>query len=1729
MRITQIFGLGLLMLMGGSLGAVTSPEAHYALRGYREFTGSMQTVGGQKSAIEVGTFVFADPERAAIFASKIYSDYLETTGNALATIDTAKGPLDAIALAGAGFIVPVIEPDRKEVRVLIGEDQAALKTQADLLLKTAPLRSANLKHPEFMDKWDKYCMGVWNRIPDLREDPTHKTPESFYDWLGKIGLNPQLVGATDSQDLTANDNQLRWIRKYFAAGGVHYQNVEWLQAYPDLYNRNPFLSSFDGPGMMATWSYYGETPHAPGLLRDVQHAPVMKELKDYTRDEGLMAILDPDGEIGPFPYFKWSEYGPVQRRNFVRYLQEVRHFTLDDVSRRYYGKPGALKSWDDVTLADWRTFYGWGDGSVDLEGEWRAMREGDSGGQREGWQSPAFNDADWIRLTYPGDMTLYTLPDSSKPKPLWMRRTINVDAKRFQGPVYLSVAPLCEAPVQVFADGKRLGVLASRFHTGRVFGQFDVTRMVHDNPTLVVALRFGANDVPSGPVFLTSKPIQDFPTDDPLLNARRYDHFDFMDWAVADSVRSTLLQIRTIDPDRPIKVHAYESAWGWKMMQELGGYSHHTGASAGWTYMNPKQYGLTRQLQDSCETGGSMETPRNIKGLIGCLAYIGKNAHDYFYNLQDISKDPKVLDWFVSRLPDMRVIGRVNVNASPIACLRGTRNTDYVGEFYKTESWRYGYNLARGGEMTPLLDEIRVAEGHLPYPAILDEGTVVWDDAMTAALEDYVKEGGTLFLAAASGLHSPTQRDAYPGPTLAGVKIEGKSTASMHVQLTTADPVLGNRIGDVGQSYARLMSEPHQITALPGTDVIGTTDNGQPAITRRVVGKGAIYYCAGGLWPKGIQDEIVNRFGAKVYATMEGKGVDLLRTFRGNNGCEELLMLRGLGKESTIHWTFDFTPAAIYNPVTGAQIAATIEGTTATFTVNIDDWDFAWFAARRPAIQEQFDHWLQRQTEIWAGLSKGAPVPNPPLFRTLDLNRGWKLVQTDSRDDAIKRMGSDDKAAGVMPADLGWWSAPGTGLKSGPGIFGLYRRDFTLPRGWDKNSTIELSINGRIYNWPQVGFGGPSTIYLNGTQIWTGDKIDNTVCLDLTASIKPGANRLEIVHEGEGILADIALLRTVKPDSSVDLAGDWQAVDGLQSARTVHLPGKLKTSFVYRDVTVPKEQTGKEVWLRVETGDVNSSRLVIINGRERYPVTRSDNSRPMEVNITPEVRFGEVNRILVGTGAMNGGWKTAPHDFRKLELDFYKPGSWSADGKGIESALTARELESVRQQEARVKLFPLVQSAVTKPAVSLFPFSEADARAYVPPAPVVDLDLSATGGTVTDRGASHVQVTLVGKTAPFAERAGAVTGLRLYGDDANDSYLSLPDDSIRPLLFGKNFTICAWIKPMLDTEAWGDLTQWGLAMSWQVTEKGTSYINNDQASQKLAADDILAPRQWHFLAISNEGTHATLYVDGLNVAEQTWDTPLGEGRAAFIIGGTLRNNKSFNMKLSSFVIYPEALPDDNVGKLYLRDKARYESTPDKAWPEDDLCHFDITANGVTDRAEFPAELVLGAGTTTKVVEGRPVLDFDGKASSLLVKENPHIHLLGTPFSIILDINPTLAVDSCLFRRWLDLGLWLRKDGSVMFDANAGQNNQMVFPGVVTAGKWNRLMLTFDGQTVALFHDGTLVDRKPYQGLLSVNRNFPLSIGADPTSSPTPFSDYTSMQMREFTIFPRVLEVMPPAP
>jgi hypothetical protein len=1718
--------LGLLAAALAADPASSSGGEQYLLRGYRDVRHTVEQRGVLPRQVVLHRFSFDDPEHAGWFASKIYSDLELTQGNTVKPLATPAGPVDAIDLAGQGLIVPLLASGSRDLVVLVGSDAETVAAQVPALVRASPLRRAQLTHPLYLDKWDRYCLGVWQAVGDFAYDSERKDLDSFYQWLGEIGLNPQMNMGTETYDLVSNDNVFTWLRAYFAKYHVKYQRVEWLLNQPDLYNRNPFLAKTINPHVASRWNYYGEVREGVNPLRDAQNASFLTALRRLADDPNQMAILDPDGEIGPFDVSYWGVSGPVAQREFVRFLREVRKLSLDDVSRRYYGKPGALKSWEEVTLADWRTFYGWTDGAVDLAGEWRFLRDDQLQGYAQGWSLPGFNDSDWIRLYYPGDALVYSL--TTPDRPLWMRKTVTVDPGAWQGRVYLSLAPLSNASVQVFLNGRPLGSLDPRFHTALTWGQFDITDELAKSHTLTVVLRFASGDAPNGPIFLTPKKLEEFPTSDPLLNARRWDQMEFVDWDTAQGVASSLRAVRSVDPDRPIKVHAYGgSPWGWQTVAAYGGYSHHTGSGSGWTYTEPKQLGASRNLQDSSEPGGPMPTLRDLKGLFGNLIFMGKNAHDYFISLQSITRDPQMRAYFLSKLPAIKVMGRAHVVVSPIAVVNAYLNARYFGEFSRWEIWRYGLNPVRGGELIPYLDEVRIREGNLGrFRVIIDPGSAeCWDEQMTAAFRAYVENGGVLLLNNLSGANTFLARGegAGPGPTLAGVRLAGVPPTSNTLTFTQADPSFGGITGEV-KIEGRYGVPSRTLAPQPGTEVLATWPDGSPAFTRRALGKGVVYYCGGSQYPGDLFKGLAAAYGPAVYAHVEG-GADLLRTLQSNNGCEDLLMVRGLGdKPATVQWTFDYPPPGLYDPVTGQAVDAKIEGNVATFTVTIPDWDFAWFAARRPRAADDFSHWFIRQTEIWSGFTANAKAPEVPLFRHLDLNHDWKLAQTDSWESAQALLALDDTAAKLVPTELVLWNTPGMNFKTGPNVAGLYRRDFTLPAFWERDSLFTLAVRGQIHDCPIHGFLGKSALYLNGKVIWEGDRLDSAR-IDVTALVTPGRNRLEIVHQGNGIMPSIMLERSPKPDNVIDLAGPWRAVTGPHQEAEVTLPATIQAAFVYRDVTVPAAAGSQEVWLRVD----GPCPFVIINGHLRYwdmwGVTYYAAPTVYEVDITPDVRFGRPNRIVLGTGGMFHGWAVAELAYKRVELACYRPGRWSADGQGTRQALTAKELASVARDLSVIQSYPLIHPAVEKPVPALVPAGTEGTPPTLPPV-LVDFDLHPAEGIVADRGPNHVPVTIKGNVEPISEAGGRITGVYLHGESATPGTILLPPAGLRRRMEGKSVTFRVWLKPMAINRSGGVLADWvDYNLNWRVDDTRTVFSLSDPPSRRLIAESVIRQRTWQCLTLVLDGVSVTLYADGLPVGMQSWNKPLAGIEAPFCIGSTQGVRDFLNAKLGAFTIYEGALSGEEVARLYLQERARYARDLTSAWPEDDLFRLAAGDQGPYDAAEIPAQIQAGPGVQVKRDDGAPYLSFSGEKSYLLVRDHPRARDFADPFSLIWDLRRAEGSSGMIFRRHHILCLSLEKDGTLVFDANIGRNNRVSFPAAVPAGHWVRLMLTYDRQTVRLFRDGQLLAERPYPGSI-VASDYPIVIFSDNTHPRFPDWGNVQADLREFRVIPWVLPAMP---
>ena len=315
----------------------------------------------------------------------------------------------------------------------------------------------------------------------------------------------------------------------------------------------------------------------------------------------------------------------------------------------------------------------------------------------------------------------------------------------------------------MFVNGTPLGAADPRFHTAWVWGQFDVTDEAQRRRPLTVALRFAAGDCPQGPIFLTPRKAEDFPTADPRLNARRWDHMEFIDWALAQTVATTLghaAERRSRSADQSARLCPKPLGLGHGGSVRRLFAPHRQRSRLAMDRAQAVRLGL--RLQDSSEPGSPMSTLRDFRGIWGSLIFMGKNAHDYFLCVHDITGDPAKRAYFEAKAASIKVMGRANVMVSPVAAIR--EQLRYRNEFARWETWRYGVSPARGGEMVALLNEVTLRKGNLDqFRAIIDEGLPCWDDEMAAALQGYVQRGGILLLNTISGIHTYIERERGPG------------------------------------------------------------------------------------------------------------------------------------------------------------------------------------------------------------------------------------------------------------------------------------------------------------------------------------------------------------------------------------------------------------------------------------------------------------------------------------------------------------------------------------------------------------------------------------------------------------------------------------------------------------------------------------------------------------------------------------------------------------------------------------------------------------------------------------------------------------------------------------------------------------------------------------------------------------------------------------------------------
>jgi len=293
--------------------------------------------------------------------------------------------------------------------------------------------------------------------------------------------------------------------------------------------------------------------------------------------------------------------------------------------------------------------------------------------------------------------------------------------------------------------------------------------------------------------------------------------------------------------------------------------------------------------------------------------------------------------------------------------------------------------------------------------------------------------------------------------------------------------------------------------------------------------------------------------------------------------------------------------------------------------------------------------WLKLQRNWWQGTTPPRSVPEEvkPWPYYLDLTDDWACLP-------LKEDNTEDQTPLAAPDhdDSLWKRMPLQAWVVGeelPTSHAIFRKRFSVPPTWS---------DGQIYLWihswtTNSGVHGRMRVWLDGKEITSKPPKPNRGLaeLELTDTCPPGTDHylaVEVIGEGRipGVYGETWLTYMPNPKKVQDLAGEWTpSPDALHFGLPVTFPGAVEAQTVRRKIHVDAAHAGQAVFLHVISKPGWTG--VLVNGhyvrRSRHAV-----GDVLHLNITPWIRFGEVNEIELAQPA--GAYK---RQVRKVGLWFY--------------------------------------------------------------------------------------------------------------------------------------------------------------------------------------------------------------------------------------------------------------------------------------------------------------------------------------------------------------------------------------------------------------------------------------------------------------------------------------------
>ncbi len=1204
---------------------------------------------------------------------------------------------------GAAIVCAAV---RTEVSIYVGISGNSL-TEIVTLLRRNTTRPAEVRArtrvPMWLDRWDKHGLLCYFS-PEATPPNTPYLDQNFDYTSGLQFVKDQHMGLVvwsyplpdDNSEGITTEQSWSWVQENARRMQlpVHI-NTQINPPQLWLANRWRGQTMLKAPQFLG--GYYGVGHDSTGLsaiswLSDEAEDAVLgvfqHTVRRFAADPNIVGWLEPHGETYESPQKFFLDYGPHANAAYGRFLKQ-RFPSLAALSRRWFGREDALKSWQDIRLPEIAEFVGFnrtGDASndaLDLQAEWRtrAVPAPDwhtytldearglpspppTAPVPEEWYQRDYDDSEWDLFTMPGSDRQLSLARS----PRLFRRHITISEQWLKHApqitlVVWDMANRDKDATVLYVNGDACTRQTSHNANDRHWSEFDVAGMLHAGENQISLL------LPRGiccyRIYITKARIRKYMQDGNVgENARWVDFVEFQVESRGRQIERGADMIRQVDPHRSINFMAADDYFEpvRKICQKYGGRFHDTGGMAGyWTEANSLMMGGAR-LPVTAEPGNGAPNERELQLFWGRWITEGVNGVHYFQSWGEIAWNPEVLKRFEACRKMYEMVGKYHAPFPQTAVLFSLRS-GWLPDFpFSPEGAQRGGYESVFNAATQLLNhcprvgvnphdfETGAAQR---YRVIIDSNTCFMDERLASGIEAYVRAGGIFITFGQTGRHTPLEPDKWMLSRLAGVKIagifgwgDGRSAKAAAGQVVYPDASAGFH------EPAMLSTEALRCGGLRLTPaaadcktlLIWDDDAHSAAVITRKVGKGSIVV----LGPEVNGDAFVRliapllrHFGVtdRVPAMATPLRGLHFRHFVGNAGLHDLWVLFN---ESDEDYTTDLSFLPGVNPGTLTDVlsgeALTPESATGyshweLINIHLNRHETRMFVSIRSAKQllHAPAEWLQLQAGWWQGTTTppvhALPTPQQMQINTLELCDGWAYKRADGL--------SDGEAAALAATELDdkQWERRTLGLWLFPGNKGvkriILRRKFTVPAGWQGRDVMLCA------DVPYAQFFHETRIFLDGSPWENGRKTaDGPYQEAFGGLLQPGTSHvltLDIQSHCTLMGCRGPIWLNCGPDlkavQRIDLSGTWRADSSpTKRGELVSLPGTAKGQYFVKQIHLNAEHRDKQVTLCIEaTGDRFS---VLING-SLIKTGELWRTHLFRFEISPLLRFGEENVIEI--------------------------------------------------------------------------------------------------------------------------------------------------------------------------------------------------------------------------------------------------------------------------------------------------------------------------------------------------------------------------------------------------------------------------------------------------------------------------------------------------------------------